>query len=243
MIGDEHKPPKCYHDCDEAAVTWMLKPYGEQRVDIEDNMLKSFDCSLMDKADDTSYGVSDLDDAIAMKMLSREILEADIPADIWTGAIAHQDFSAQETRSGPVMTHTDILGNLYAGGKRRKSQTGWIINYILSGMEVKERESFDDPLYRYTVIIKPEQEALLDALQHCVYQRVIMSSSVQQDRMKLQRKIIEVYDAMSYQPQRYLPEEHFASYEREPEPNRAIADYIAGMTDRFLGALHLRMFR
>src|SRR5690606_38181431 len=71
------QPPKCYLDSEADVVEWLLAPFSaedrdefqrtEQRPGKHHKPLhKSFDCSIMDLADDIAYGVHDLEDAIAL---------------------------------------------------------------------------------------------------------------------------------------------------------------------------------
>ncbi len=66
-------PPKAYFDCEQTEVDWLLSPFSEQDKTLfqslavephEDKHGKSayhsFDCSIMDAADDIAYGVHDL---------------------------------------------------------------------------------------------------------------------------------------------------------------------------------------
>ncbi len=63
-------------DCETDVVDWILDPLPESDRDLfqtatrEDgkhakSLFKSLDCTIMDVADDVSYGVHDLEDAIA----------------------------------------------------------------------------------------------------------------------------------------------------------------------------------
>jgi dGTPase len=71
------KPPKCFLDSENDVVDWILNPLNEsdrerfqsfeRKKDKHYKTLhKSFDCSIMDVADDIVYGVHDLEDAIAL---------------------------------------------------------------------------------------------------------------------------------------------------------------------------------
>ena len=85
----DSKPPKCYLDCDEDVVNWILAPlcdadrqlfqrYTEFQPTKEKPKghhkpkYKSLDCSIMELADDIAYCVHDFEDAIAMKLISKE---------------------------------------------------------------------------------------------------------------------------------------------------------------------------
>lgn len=82
------KPPKCYMDCEDDVVTWMFKPfnendkriftsykdgkfYGDGEIKLHAKTIyKTLDASIMELADDISYGVHDLEDAIALRLIT-----------------------------------------------------------------------------------------------------------------------------------------------------------------------------
>jgi len=237
LIGPEHKPPKCYLDEEAAVVDWMLDPFESDREIVEAELIKTFDASLMDLADDFAYSAADLDDAIALNMMKRRWLEEDAPEECWTGFIEHMD--RQDAADG-TWSYDRVIDALM--GSQRKKMTGLIINYLLSGVRVHEDDRMKDELYRYRVVLDDHRSALVRTLKKSVFRRVIESSSVQLDRVRIQKQIIDVYDAMSYRPMMYLPEKHRLLWNASDDGNRVVADYIAGMTDRFLSKTHSSMF-
>lgn len=67
------KPPKCYLDSEAGVVEWILEPLSDSDRDhfiaVEERpasrartLHKSFDCSIMDVADDIAFGVHDLEE-------------------------------------------------------------------------------------------------------------------------------------------------------------------------------------
>ena len=61
---------------------WILNPFNSSDIQLFKSILsatgrfnkskfKSFDCEIMNLADDISYGVHDLEDALAMKLITR----------------------------------------------------------------------------------------------------------------------------------------------------------------------------
>lgn len=237
LIGPEHKPPKCYLDEEAAVVDWMLAPFEFDREIVESELIKTFDASLMDLADDFAYSAADLDDAIALNMMKRRWLEEDAPEECWTGFIEHMD--RQDAADG-TWSYDRVIDALM--GSQRKKMTGLIINYLLSGVRVHEDDRMKDELYRYRVVLDDHRSALVRTLKKSVFRRVIESSSVQLDRVRIQKQIIDVYDAMSYRPMMYLPDKHRLLWNASDDGNRVVADYIAGMTDRFLSKTHSSMF-
>ena len=84
-------PPKGYLDCEVDVVGWILGPLTEsdgaefrrieERKDKHARTLhKSLDCSIMDLADDIAYGVHDLEDAIALRLVTPAQFRERVPA-------------------------------------------------------------------------------------------------------------------------------------------------------------------
>tara|TARA_B100000929_G_scaffold113502_2_gene89966 strand:- start:7722 stop:9035 length:1314 start_codon:yes stop_codon:yes gene_type:complete len=239
LIGPEHKPPKCYLDEERDVVDWMFEPLAHDRKIVEKDMIKSFDASLMDLADDFAYSAADLDDAIALGMMERDWIETDAPASVWEGFVEHLGIISDDEGQ---WSYERVLDSFMSGGQGRRKMTGSIINYLLSGVAVHTDDRMEDDLYRYRVVLKEDQSLLVKTLKDSVFRRVIEAPSVQLERIRIQKQIIDVYDAMTYRPMLYLPEKHRAIYDKSENGNRVVADYISGMTDRFLAKTHRTMF-
>lgn len=238
LIGPEHQPPKCYLDNEEPIVAWMLGGMNVEASIIRQEKLKSFDAGLMDLADDFAYSVADLDDAIAMDLISSERIFDRIADVIWEPFVEHYNANLAPLRGNKQLMASDIVPLLIAGTESRNAITAALINYLLANVRLKVDERMADPLYRYFVELEPAAKRLVQALKELVYDLVICSTAVQRERVRTQRRIIELFDVLNYQPQRYLPDRHRALFAASGGDERIIADYIAGMTDRFLETTH-----
>lgn len=241
LIGPEHLPPKCFLDSEEPVVEWLFAGIDVDYAFIKAERMKSFDAQLMDLADDFAYSVADLDDAIALSMMKPDWLAADVPANAWKGFVEHHNAYLTGATRKPITDHRQVVSLLMSGSQTRRAITGSIVNYFLANVRMSVNGEMTDPLYRYRVSLAPQAAHLMDLLKKCVYDRVICSPKVQQERVRTQRMIIDLYDAMTYQPLRYLPERHRELFVASGEDNRVVADYIAGMTDRFLETTHQRL--
>ena len=237
LIGPEHHPPKCFLDEELDVVEWLLAPPTIDAGIVRKEKLKSFDCGLMDLADDIAYSAADLDDAIKIDMMQPGWIHDDIPSEAWKGYLSYMKHVGRT----PISSSEEIIERLMGSSSERRAITGSVISYFLSGIRLKHDDRMADPLYRYFVEMGPDQKRLMTLMKDCVFKRVIESTQVQQDRVRLQRQIIEVFDAFSYQPLKYLPERHRALWKKAENGDRVIADYISGMTDRFLEKTHRQM--
>lgn len=99
------------------------------------------------------------------------------------------------------------------------------------------------PLIRFT----PEVGASHDALKRFLRARLYRHSRVIRMTTKAQRTVTQLFEAFMQEP-RLLPEDHAREAERKEAAQgpagraRAVADYIAGMTDRFAIVEHERLF-
>ena len=106
-------PPKAYFDCEQPEIDWLLSPLSEsdrllfQSLSILPGATNhgkaayhTFDCSIMDIADDIAYGVHDLEDAIHLRLINRQHL--DTPA-----------FHALLTEAGFVSNPVAFLDSLF----------------------------------------------------------------------------------------------------------------------------------
>ncbi|MFD0917240.1 anti-phage deoxyguanosine triphosphatase [Pseudahrensia aquimaris] len=245
------KPPKCYLDSENDVVEWILKPLSdaerddfqavEQKADKHNKTNhKSLDCTIMDVADDISYGVHDLEDAIAMRLLTREAFENAVTPDSSTSFLdALKEKYPQECGNNVYAYFVDMLFGESATRKRCISR---LIHHLITAIEVVEKEEFSEPLLRYRVQVKERQRALLDALQDVVRDQVILNPSIQHLEFKGQKMVVSVFEAMASDPLRLLPKDAKIIFEKSGQNVRVICDYVAGMTDLYLLKTYERLF-
>lgn len=245
-------PPKCFMDSEQEVVDWVLSVVSEsdrkkftEIVSKEGKhsktIHKSFDCSIMDLADDIAYGVHDLEDALELNLLSRKQFEVDVPRDVCLPLLSALESSyPEEFNHGD--TYTLFVEKLFADGKSRKRQISRLVHYFMTHIEVVEKEGFEEPLLKFCLRISQDFEAVLEALKACVFKRVIRSANVQQMEFKGQKMVVSVFEALASEPYNFLPEDVREIYEESGEDMRIICDYIASMTDLSLMKTYERLF-
>lgn len=242
LIHGKHEPPKCYLDTEADVVQWLFDPFSvsdQQRI-VETRAM-SLHATIMSTADDVSYGVHDLEDAIVLGLVSKhDFTEGPdaIPYHLW-----------KEYLEG---CHVDRLDeSVYDSFVKRlfktstKSEIGNIVHYMISNTEMREREGFDSEMYRNEVGMRPKAEELLTALKRFIMRRVIRAPAVQQLRFKGQQMIVQLFSYYLHDPRHLLPTpvwELYDAAEGEAARKRVVCDHIASMTDDGLVRNYRRMF-
>jgi dGTPase len=245
------KPAKACYDADAGTLDWILEPISPaERVQFTNltarsgkhaaTQHKSFDCSIMDAADDIAYGVHDLEDAIALNFISR----ADFCAAIDRPLCAHLEatFANRPLVAGGLGDLDELVGQLFGGASARKRTIGRLVHYFIRSIRVTDHPSFSKPLLKWRVELEPEADALLKALKSLITRRVIDSPRVQHLEFKGQRMVVAVFEAIASDHRRLLPQEFATALEMAEQPMRLICDYIAGFTDGTLLRIYERLF-
>lgn len=249
------KPPKCYLDAEQDVVDWILEPLSptdrdsfqtwEPKPDKNGKpqhnkpLHKSLDCSIMDAADDIAYGVHDLEDAIALHLITREEFVSAVEGNCPSFLDALKEKYSGETEND-VFTH--MVDGLFGDSGTRKRFIGRLVHHFITAVEYTEHEQFEEILIRYRAKIKKPQRQFLDVLQDLVIREVIKSPSVQHLEFKGQGMVVAVFEAMQADPERLLPRDAFARFDAAGGDPRIICDYVAGMTDTYLLKTFERLF-
>lgn len=246
----ESEPPKCYLDTESDLVNWLLNglssgdkekfiAFKTQDKKHNKSEHKSFDCSVMDTADDIAYGVHDLEDAIALKLISEEMFRQDVPEEKCTKFLDNLKERYKDEFTNNI--YDEFVKKLFSDNLTRKRQIGRLVHNFITNVEMYE-EDFDEPLLRYRARINKDHLPFLRLLKDCVVNRVIKSPNVQHLEFKGQRMVVSVFDVFCSEPKSFLPSDTFRLFEKSSSDNRIICDYIAGMTDSFLLKTYDRLF-
>lgn len=243
-------PAKALYDDDTAALDWLLDPLSESdrarfgqfsEMPTTDrhgrSAFKSVDASIMEIADDIAYGVHDLEDAIVVGLINRELwLEQMFPKLQELGS-SLADFDAVELTDHLFSSHH----------YERKAAIGSLVNRILTSTRlVSQDEQFESDLLAYKAQLAETEQQLLNALKHFIFTFVIRKPEMQVQEFKGQQIVMELFDALSVEPERLLPENTAARYQTAKRQGlnaaRVISDYLSGMTDAYAAKLHQDLF-
>jgi dGTPase len=245
------KPPKCYLNSERDVVDWILSPLdqAERKLFISvspvekkhsKTMFKSFDCSIMDVADDIAYGVHDLEDAIAMGLITERDFRSSVPEEKCASFIEMLKRRKPDGKHNSL--YDSIVSSLFGSGKERKHYIGRLVHHFITGVEIIQNVDFVEPLIRYNVVVAGGEREFLDALQDLIVTKVIKSAEVQHLEFKGQKMVVSVFEALACDPEAMLPADAFAAYKATGNDLRSICDYVAGMTDGFLLKTYDRLF-
>lgn len=224
-------PPKGYYTEDNAEVAWILAPFTSQdcslfqKVITKPNALygqtvyKSFDCSIMDLADDIAYGIHDLEDAIHLQLITRDMLDT----QEFKCILRHANFS-----------HV-LLENLFSNNSvKTKTAIGDLVHYcITQALPVQANPSFESPILQYHIILPDEAKALISHLKQFIHIYVIDSKKARHAEYLGQTILLSLFDMFQQHPE-HLNEEYQQRYKQAQdihEAMRVICDYIANMSD------------
>lgn len=250
------KPPKCYLD-DEVDIVdgWIgaglsdwdtFRSERSQEVSGEGDdakhgktLHKSLDTSIMEVADDIAYGIHDLEDAIGLGLVQRDMF---ITKNICAALQPYCDWE-----NG--MKFRPLLDALFSGETyRRKKAIGGLVNFLIHHVEFDwtYREEFEGELLGLRVRLPGGAKGVQEVIQNdLIRDKVIKSPNVQQLEFKGQKIVTELFHAFATDPHRLLSprdaERHKAA-DDDAGRMRVICDYIAGMTDEYATKRYQQLF-
>lgn len=242
-------PPKAYFDCEQGEIDWLLSTFSEHdrllfqslKLLPEGNRhgkaaFHSFDCSIMDIADDIAYGVHDLEDAIHLRLINRDQLDN----EVFRQLLAETDMHDHQDKLLDSLFSTEIC--------QRKQAIGEMVNFFITETQVMVTDqSFENPLLKHNIILQPQAQALLEYLKSCISQHVIDSQEARTFEYGGQTVVLRLFEALSSNPLSLLDNKNRAKF-REAENGsrsdayRVICDYVANMTDEYAYRMHERLF-
>ncbi|GGD53187.1 anti-phage deoxyguanosine triphosphatase [Lacimicrobium alkaliphilum] len=240
-------PAKGLFDDDKEVFDWLLQPLSENdrtlfttavhQPDVHaKTRYKSFDCSIMELADDIAYSIHDLEDAIVTGIVTKEKFIR----------LVYEPIKALNLDGlSPAMYQ--LTEQLFSDRHyHRKDAIGALVNRFITATEIdRSDEHFEEPLLQYNAVLPQPFADALGLFKQFVYEQVIQSYEVQVMEFKGQQLVMALFAAFSADPMRLLPENTQARWidaEKHRQGMRIIADYIAGMTDEFASRLYNQLF-
>ncbi len=191
----------------------------------------SLEAQVAALADDIAYDNHDIDDGLRAGFLDLdELLTLDFVADHWRAIERKFPHAPQDRRLRELV----------------RSQIGWMVNDVIgeSAARAHGMASSEDvrAAGRATAAFSSALEGQERALKTFMYARLYHHPQQLQTADRARAVTAELYAAYAQDPT--LMEEGWLARlpAQEPQRSRHIADYIAGMTDRFAIAAHGRIY-
>lgn len=250
--ASQWQPPKCVYQEEADLLDWILSPFSPtdiqslqnvqhptaQSIEIRPHsrsLHSSLDASIMDLADDIAYGVHDLEDAIMLGMVDKEMWCTYLEPELLASGCP---ILAQEIHR--------LRDNIFSGQSHlRKDSIGFLVSYFICATTIEKKALFEHPLLAYQVTLPKEQAIALNALKEFEMRHIIRKPEVQMLVYKGQQMLLEMFEALLADPMRLLPTEladEWQLAETQGRGRRIICDYMASMTDDYASRLYNRLF-
>jgi len=201
-------------------------------AEFEPGLEPPLEAQLIDLVDEIAYNHHDIDDGLEAGLLDVDDLAAEVPlfgrpleqARRAPGPATARQLQATALRGLIDSLVTDLIET--TRGKVREAG-------VESAAEVRR-------VGRPLVGLTPEVAAGNRRLKDYLHRHLYRHHRIERMKDKARRVLVALFERYRENP-RLLPEETCRRGERE-SPERAIADYIAGMTDRYAIQEHQRLF-
>ncbi|SET57562.1 anti-phage deoxyguanosine triphosphatase [Thalassotalea agarivorans] len=250
--SDWHPAKGLYLD-DTDTLDWILAPLSQQDRDLfqqfkqnngkhHKTKFKSLDCSIMELADDTAYGIHDLEDAIVTGVVHREDFEREVVTKL--ANISDDPWISEHIN--------DLASHLFSEEHYiQKEAIGALVNYLITNITLVDLNEqlgieFNEPLLRYNAQLPATVAQALQIFKDFVYEYVIKQTSIQRMEYRGQQVVMEIFEALASDPQRLLPTNTLKRLAQAKSDglneHRVIADYVSGMTDEYASKLYQTLF-
>ncbi|WP_082198354.1 anti-phage deoxyguanosine triphosphatase [Bacillus sp. FJAT-26390] len=238
------KPPKSsVFEEDEPVFEWVIQSFAPEEkayfLEVTDfqegkhkkTLNKTFECSIIELADDIAYATYDLEDAFKLNLIHADHLNE----------IAKRHMSISSARIAGAL-------RLYMENSSPKSKTKPFFADLVSGFIneisiVEPHPAFASNRLRYKAVIAEDAMQLLEDLKSLVTDHVIFSQKVQTFEWRGGKIIEKLFEAMM-NDKNLLPEDRKRSWQPSSDRvnARLVCDYIAGMTDTYALKMYSRLY-
>ena len=239
----EWRPPKSIYCNEKEMFDWVLDLFSEQDkanfTQLKHNpnghdatQYKALDTTIMEVADDIAYGIHDLEDAVAINLLQKELWNQEV--------MNHPVFKKHQ------LWDSEMSDRLFSGrSKGRKHAISKMVGIMIESVKITENELFEHPLLRYQAELGRAESEVLELLKSFIYTHVITLPEVKGMEYKGQLIVLDLFKSLRANPQALLPRNTFNKYKdakTERAKYRVICDYIAGMTNTYASRLYQKLF-
>lgn len=252
LKASDWHPPKGIYDDDKEILDWVLAPLSDNdkntfqatkqnEASHHKTIYKSFDCSIMELADDIAYGIHDMEDAI------------------FTGVVSQQEFEQQVIEKLINIDHPwlnsftiNLTKHLFSEHPyEQKEAIGGLVNFLITAIKIVDLNeeshiNFEENFLRYNAKLPETHQQVLSIFKDFVFKFVIKKTEIQRIEYRGQQIVMELFEALASDPERLLPNDVAKrwklSFEENTNPHRVIADYVSSMTDEAATRLYVELF-
>jgi dGTPase len=258
------KPPKCFYDEDIPLVERALEVFAADDRRLFRSLCPSgkpayrtFDCSIMELADDIAYGVHDLEDGIGRGILRREQAGEEILRGFYEAGIP-KIYSMTAEEAVKRLFSNDVCD--------RKLVISGLVGFFVENIGIRERGAFAHPLLDLQAFVPDHIRLLLDHLSRKItFDNIVRSRHIQTLEYKGEKIIADLFRAFCEEPLSLLglstvdpynggagalletcsrDKRHWTELDAAgcQTVARTICDVIASMTNPYAEKYHRRLF-
>lgn len=231
-------PPKCILDSELEILDWCLDIFSQKdkenfkEIGSKKPLYKSFDSTIMELADDISYGIHDLEDAVALRLVTFRQ---------WNTLVVDKLKLLNIELNDDIHEISELLFGI--NNKERKHAISKLIRYFLKNVIIEKRNIFESLLLDCKATLKDDDHLkALEIIKDFVVDNVIKQPEIQILDYKGQEIVIKLFEILSSNAKNLLPKSTYEQYEKAANKNRVICDYISGMTDAYASRLYHKLF-
>lgn len=242
---DEWMPPKCFYDEENEIVDWILSEFSEEDQTLFKDFIskakehhktkyKSFDCSIMDLADDISYCVHDFEDGYELGAFSSEQLNN------------FKKYAFENERFNFYLTNEKNYNTRQVQELKSLSDIKHFISvsvgFFIRCIEIEKRQaSFSSPYLLYIASLPSEAKSMLKLFEDMVWESIILTPPSQQLVKNGQVIICDLFDVL-VKNTKLLPKRTQGKLDGATCSERVVCDYVSGMTDRYALKMYKKIF-
>lgn len=237
----QFSPPKSnIYPEDSEIFNWLLLPFNDKEKDFyltleakhakehKQTSYKTFECSIIELADDIAYATHDLEDAMRLDFIKvEEVIE-----------LLENNNQINGVPAVIEKFKKKVKGHL---SEQIKDATADLISIFISSVEIKVRDEIKHPRLKYYAYHDKEIRKLIKSFKNLVYANVIRLPRVQTIEWKGGHIIREMFNAF-FDETKLLPLEDQELIKNGYDKARVVCDYIAGMTDSYALKMFSRLY-
>jgi dGTPase len=203
------------------------------------NLHKTFDCSILELADDIAYGVHDLEDGIGRGLLRREHLEKRILSKF-------KELSIESIRGDKPKKVVDYLFS--KNSHERKRAISKFVSFFINNTIIEKNDNFESPFFHLQAKLKSTDSFLLKFLKEITYEEIISRREIKVLEQKWKKIIQDLFETLFSNPYNLIGKKSLYDLgvnqqtSDEQSLQRAVCDFIAGMTNPYAEKFHRRLF-